>query len=152
MKRSNISVFIGFVALVSANIMVRNVTADAPPGRYVILGDGTVYDTKTLLTWQQDVPATMYNWAEGNTACMNPGLPGTGWRLPSSKEIQTLADEGAMTVPYVDANAFPNTPLGWYWTSTQLWNNPDTAWAAVFGDGAIGVRFTDTTGFVRCVR
>ena len=39
--------------------------ANAPAGRYTTPASGTVYDTKTKLTWQQAVPTTTYTWGPG---------------------------------------------------------------------------------------
>ena len=72
--------------------------ANAPPNRYTVTNGGTatgtVYDTFTGLTWQQAVPTSTYTWSAAITYCSSntAGLPGTGWRLPKLKELQTIVD------------------------------------------------------------
>jgi hypothetical protein len=60
--------------------------ANAPAGRYTI-AEGTVYDTKTMLTWQQTIPTRQYYWADAKTYCgsatVSSALGGSGWRLPT---------------------------------------------------------------------
>jgi hypothetical protein len=110
---------------------------------------GTVLDTKTTLTWQQAVPAQM-TWANGNTYCQknSDGLPGTGWRLPSIKELQTIIDETGD--PALDATIFQGMP-GKYWSSSPQPHNT-TAWYLVtFGDGSVYTEDGTLTMYVRCV-
>src|ERR1700683_1138102 len=82
------------VVLAGVGLAVRRVAADAPAGRYTI-ANGTVYDTKTRLTWQQGVSSTVHTWAGGASYCTGNvgGLPGTGWRVPSLTELQTIVDD-----------------------------------------------------------
>ena len=60
-------------------------SGNAPDNRYTV-ASGTVYDTKTKLTWQQVVPWTTYSWADAKTYCAGLSLAGTGWRLPTVKD------------------------------------------------------------------
>src|SRR5258706_11285535 len=71
----------------------------APAVRYRI-ANSTVYDTQTKLTWQQAIPKSLYAWADAKTYCSALSLDGSGWRLPSINELQTLVDES--TNPAID--------------------------------------------------
>jgi hypothetical protein len=98
-----------------------DVRANAPAGRYTI-SNGSVFDTKTKLTWQQVVPAeTLKTAADAQTYCAGLGatLGGTGWRLPTLKELYTLIDYSQATAPHIDPTAFPNTPTDWFWSLSK---------------------------------
>ncbi len=123
--------------------------ATAPPSRYTI-ANGTVYDTQTKLTWQQEFPTSSFTWADAKTYCSNLSLDGTGWRLPAINEIQTIVDES--TNPSVDLAAFPMTPSDYFWSSSIVVEDPTRAWTCFFTNGST-YSFTMTTAKnVRCVR
>jgi hypothetical protein len=149
--------FLAAVAVVVA--LTASADASAPAGRYVVTsggtGNGTVYDTKTKLTWQQTVPSTAYTWANAKTYCAGVGasLGGTGWRLPTCKELQTIVDD-SQTNPSIDTTAFPSTPAAWFWSSSPVAGSPSYAWLVNFNNGYtynFYDGFTDTLS-VRCVR
>jgi hypothetical protein len=124
--------------------------AGAPAGRYTV-GADTVVDTVTTLTWQRNVQAaTYYNWADAATYCGALSLSGTGWRLPTMKELQSLVDFDTYS-PAIDGVAFPATPSSSFWSSTMF--NPTYAWAIDFNDGSTS-HVTDVAYGcnVRCVR
>jgi hypothetical protein len=125
--------------------------AAAPAGRYVI-GEGTVYDTRTNLTWQRVVPAAMYDQADAASYCAALGLGGSVWRLPTMREILTIMDLSVGPPgPTIDATAFPDTPAGFFWSGTQYSGTPGSAWSAQFYYGfAYGNMVTDTS-YVRCM-
>jgi len=131
--------------------------AGAPAGRYVVAsgetGNRTVYDTKTKLTWQQILPSTEYTWANAKTYCAGVGasLGGTGWRLPTCKELQTIVDD-SWIAPAIDPNAFPSTPVTWFWSSSPVVGSPSIAWGVYFYFGYTGFYDTTNTYHVRCVR
>ena len=125
--------------------------ANAPAGRYTT-ANGTVYDTKTKLTWQQTVASGTYNWAGAKTYCAGLSLNGTGWRLPTIKELQTIVDD-SRTNPAIDTTAFPSTPADWFWSSSPLAGSSSYAWDVSFDFGFTG--YSDVSynyGNVRCVR
>jgi hypothetical protein len=130
----------------------KSADANAPAGRYTTTG-GTVYDTKTKLTWQQAVASGTYTWAGAKTYCAGLNLGGTGWRLPTCKELQTIVDD-SRTNPAIDTTAFPSTPSDWSWSSSLLagsFVSPE-AWFVYFADGSSSTRDVSNTGYVRCVR
>lgn len=124
--------------------------ANAPPGRYTILS-GTVYDTKTKLTWQQAVAPGTYAWANAKTYCTSLSLNGAGWRLPSAGELQTIVDE-TRTNPSIDPMAFPGTPPSWFWVSSPVAGVPSGAWAVEFNVGVTDTLLAAGANQVRCVR
>jgi hypothetical protein len=93
MRVSGVRIFGVIVILVL--ILSRSVDAGPPTGHYVVAaGSGTVYDTKSNLTWQQTVSSTAYTWADAKAYCAGVGtsLEGTGWRLPTIRELQSIVD------------------------------------------------------------
>jgi hypothetical protein len=124
--------------------------ADAPAGRYTI-ANGTVYDTKTKLTWQQAVTSTMYTWAAAKTYCAGLSLAGSGWRLPTAKELQTIVDE-SRTNPSIDTTAFPSTPSTYFWSSSLLVGSSSSAWLVPFYYGGAYDYEVSVPGYARCVR
>jgi hypothetical protein len=139
-------------------IALGRARADAPAGRYSITNDqtptGTVLDNQTGLTWQQTVPPTAYSWADAKSYCSanQAGLPGSGWRLPSPGELQSIVDDSRLD-PSIDPKAFPATPSDMFWTSSAYLPNPNNvAWGVPFVDGNIVYTAVDNSWRVRCVR
>jgi formylglycine-generating enzyme required for sulfatase activity len=141
-----------FLAAVAVIVVALTASADAnaPAGRYTTSG-GTVYDTKTKLTWQQAVPAGTYTWAGAQAYCAGLSLNGTGWRLPTCKELQTIVDD-SQTNPSIDTTAFPSTPASWFWSSSPLAGSSSYAWSVLFNYGGTGNGIVSSAGDVRCVR
>src|SRR5262249_40288984 len=131
--------------------------ANAPAGRYTVSG-GTVYDTKTKLTWQRTAPTTTYAWADAKTYCASAAtsaaLGGTGWRRPTTKELPTLVDHTQpATGSKIDQDAFQGTQGVLFWSSTPDASFPSLeAWAVNFGPGYSAVSGLTATLTVRCVR
>jgi Protein of unknown function (DUF1566) len=124
--------------------------ANAPAGRYTMSG-GTVYDTKTKLTWQQAVAPGTYTWAGAKAYCAGLSLNGTGWRLPTCKELQTIVDD-SWSNPSIDATAFPSTPASRFWSSSPLAGSSSNAWYVGFNVGYASYSGVSSTVNVRCVR
>ena len=137
----------------------RSVDAAAPAGHYVVTpgsgtGNGTVYDSKSKLTWQQTLSSRAYTLADAKTYCAGVGtsLGGTGWRLPTIKELQSIVDLSQPAAPYIDPNAFPSTPSNWFWSSSPLAGWFDSAWGVYFYYGYTGYLAVSVWYTVRCVR
>jgi hypothetical protein len=109
---------------------------------------GVVLDRATGLRWQETVDAGSYSWDEADAHC---AALGTGWRVPSVKELLTIVDDSAST-PAVDEVEFPSTPSGRYWTSSTIADDASRAWSVVFGFGQPVAIDVTTPGPVRCVR
>ena len=132
--------------------------AAAPAGRYTI-SVGSVYDARTKLTWQRSAPTTPYTWDDAKAYCasgsVGAALGGTGWRLPTEKELLTLVDYSVPPPgPTIDAAAFPGTPGDAFWSTTPV-TDPHSGgglWYVDFSTGhAIGYAVSPTS-YVRCVR
>jgi len=118
--------------------------AAAPAGRYSVT-TSTVLDNKTGLVWQRNIDITTQRTQdEANTYCAGVSLSGTGWRVPSIKELSTLVDD-TVQFPAWDKSAFPDTDNFYYFMSSSPGN------LQVFF--ALGTITSDrNTTYVRCVR
>ena len=91
--------------------------------------DGTVTDNKTGLMWSHcsvgqsgttcdDTQASTHNWQAALEQADSSALATfTDWRLPNVKELYTLLEMRCFN-PAINANIFPNTLSGNYWSST----------------------------------
>jgi hypothetical protein len=121
----------------------------APPARYTI-ANGAVLDQQTRLTWQQVIPTSLYAWADAKAYCAGLSLEGTGWRLPSINELQTLVDES--TNPAIDGATFPMTPSEYFWSDSPVVDDSSRAWTCFFSNGSTYGFSMTTPENVRCVR
>jgi hypothetical protein len=128
--------------------------ADAPGGRYTFPTTSTVLDTKTGLVWQRKVAATATSQATGASTCFNNpmALAGTGWRLPTAKELLTLLDFSRSNG--LDSAAFPAEPSGAYWSATKANAAGDLAWIVNFppSNSTNESAQASEAHLVRCVR
>lgn len=123
---------------------------------YTDAGDGTVLDNNTALVWQKTPPNERLQYADALAYCGDLTLGGrTDWRVPSIKELYSLADnrgellkpeEGTPT-PYIDTSVFdfyyPDGPMafaGQYWSATLYLKGPVQNGR---NQGAFGFNFAD---------
>ena len=125
--------------------------ASAPAWRYAE-DASTVYDNKTKLTWQKATNPTTEVWSSARSYCSNLGktLGGTGWRLPTIRELLSIVDFTAQP-PAID----PALPLSWaktMWSATTAAADSNSAWTVSFSAGATTTYVKNTLLYVRCVR
>lgn len=134
----------GLTALLGARIS----DAKAPAGRYTI-ANGTVYDTLTKLTWQQSTTLTTYSQSAAASTCAALVLAGSGWRLPTAKELVTIMDVGDPSM--IDTTAFQGDLTLPYWSSTAI---GQSGYQVTFDVNAPPVSYAppSTGNYVRCVR
>lgn len=99
--------------------------ASAPGNRYEI-GPDTVYDSRTLLTWERGTKPAV-------TLAQLPQACAQGFRVPSIEELQTLID--VASTQSIDALAFPDAVGDFYWSSTPVVGMDVTRWGGYFGGG-----------------
>jgi hypothetical protein len=123
MKRGRLAGFVVFgMALVSPAL------AWGPANQYATFGpdDVTIYDEGSLLTWQRASTAPTLTQAQAVSTCASLTLAGKAWRLPTVKELLTLAEDAphivyqsGMDVPLdIDSNAFYQTASACFWSSS----------------------------------
>lgn len=120
------------------------------PDTFTENADGTVMDSRNGLLWQQDVDAMTYNFADAQAYCAALSLVGTGWRLPTKAELESIVDFGRSNAA-IDPVAFPATPVAYFWSSSPYAVTPGNAWHVNFRDGVSGSGDSDENR-VRCVR
>jgi hypothetical protein len=132
--------------------------ADAPAGHYIVSGTGntaTVYDIKSKLTWQTG--GTLGTWAEGKAYCAGLGstMGGTGWRMPTFKELMTLLDLSQTRFTSNDLKmdpVFPFSGTGGHWSATLDAKDKSKAWNINFFYGDTYTYGITNTNATRCVR
>ncbi len=157
MVKSELGVRHGVVSLLVVAglvVVVHRATANAPAGRYTVTST-TALDTRTGLTWQLAAPTAQPDWSSAAAYCTNdtPQLAGSGWRLPSLTELQTIVDDsqpsGSVTI---DPTIFLGQPAAPFWTSSPDVNSPGQYWFVDFSSGFTASALATTPTYVRCVR
>jgi len=121
-------------------------------------GDGTVTDTASGLTWQQEDSGSGLDWEDALAYAEDLELADyDDWRLPDVKELQSIVDytrspsatEAAEKGPAIDTDYFDITELasgttdydpdyGYFWSSTSSYFSPQDpgyyyGWYVAFG-------------------
>jgi hypothetical protein len=140
-------------ALATAALLLASATAQAQAqaqaqARYSYSAAGDeVTDTQTGLTWRRcsegqtwsggTCTGTIATYTHEQALARATSQAGTaGWRLPSVKELSSIADK-TRSNPAIDTTAFPATPSDWYWSSTPYAGHSGYAWYVGFGDGSV---------------
>jgi hypothetical protein len=135
-------------------LLIPSAVANAPADRYTTT-ELTVYDTKTKLTWMRTVPTISYTWANAKIYCESPivsySFGGSGWHLPTVKELMTLVDYARAMAPLIDP-FFTDTPADLFWSATPLASSTGSAWYVSFNDGSVNYTSIITEHNIRCVR
>jgi hypothetical protein len=146
--------WVGIAVSLAVMAVASSGHASAAAGRYTV-SSGTVLDNETGMTWQQTISGGAYTWSAAQSFCASLNLNGTGWRVPSVKELMTLVDfsvvpgSGSATI---DATAFPSTPANYFWSSSIYALDSSSAWLVYFYGGGTNVLDVSGTYGVRCVR
>jgi len=115
---------------------------------FVDNGDGTITDQSTGLTWMQADSGTGLNWEEALNYCESLDYAGiSDWRLPNSKELQSIVDytrspdttNSAAIDPLFQATLLPEgvnnsgeANYAHYWSSTTHLDGRDLGSRAVY--------------------
>lgn len=123
-----------------------------PTNRLVALSGELVHDTLTNRVWQQQASATTMSLADAQTYCSSAG---SGFRLPTLKELLSIVDRTVLDGPPIDQAAFPNTPALGFWSSPPCAGSFCQGWGVSFDRTSGGTFFyggLTSTLEVRCVR
>jgi len=134
-----------------SGLAVRCVHGAIPlPSQHYEIASGVVTDNATKLQWQQALGSSQMTFAEASAYCQSLNLNGSGWRLPSIKELQTIVDRKRVG-PSIDPFVFSQTPGLVFWSSSPAaGGNP---WGVHFGIYGVTVNKSTAPDFaVRCVR
>jgi hypothetical protein len=110
----------------------------APPGRYIVGGDGTALDARTTLTWQREPDSTLLTYQQAADYCNSLAIGRGGWRLPKVSELLTLVDP-TRSNPVVDSNTFTIRQPGLFWSAS-----PDTG--SSYGTVSLASGFSGSSG------
>jgi hypothetical protein len=101
---------------------------------------------KTGLTWERVLSGTALTWANAGTYCSTLEVDGSGWRMPTSKELLTLVDFSVVSpAANIDHVAFPATPAEFFWSTPS-------GRGLGFNGGFVAAVTIPGTANVRCVR
>ena len=123
------------------------------PGKPPTIDPRITHDAATGLDWQTvPFPARM-TWDQAEEACTALRLGGhDDWRLPTRAELLTLVDDTRHD-PAIDTEAFPDTPLAWFWTATPYAEDPSgCVWIVSFDLGGSFCGARDSHNRARAVR
>ena len=121
---SNPAMYVSFVdgssGLCNEQVNVRCVRGSRcyPSSRFGVLDGGLVRDALTGLVWQQQESASTMTWADAQSYCLSLVSGGSGFRLPTLKELDSIMDLTADSGPTLDRTAFPYTGTDTFWTSS----------------------------------
>jgi RNA polymerase sigma factor (sigma-70 family) len=124
------------------------------PEGYTNLGNGTVRDNVTCLTWQRTPAPATYTFTQAKAYCAGLTLAGGGWQLPTRIQLMSIVDP-AHSGPAIDSTAFPGTPAQYFWTSSPWFvtTPPLHAWIFNFYEGMESNAALETGAYqVRCVQ
>ena len=91
-------------------------------------------------------------WTAASTYCASVG---TGYRLPTLRELASIIDLTVTSGAKIDPTAFPNTPVDTFWTSSGYAPSvvPDQKRTLDFATGRSGWEDgTRVSHRIRCVR
>lgn len=136
---------------------------DMPSPGLIVIQNGTVKDEATGLMWKQCAEglggigcarggADTLSWKSALGRGRSSRFAGySDWRLPDREELLSLIQRRCQGMD-IDGVAFPNTPPGWFWSSTPATYYPGSAWRVHFGNGNIDYGIKSDSAFVRLVR
>jgi hypothetical protein len=122
--------------------------------RFVGALDGTaVLDKETGLVWERSTSATVYNWLDAQSICVQAGIGGRrGWRLPTIDELASLVDPTQNNPALPSGHLFTDVYAAYYWSSTAKASDLNYAWSVVFSNGVVFSFAKSSSYYVRCVR
>lgn len=118
-----------------------------PTPRFTDNNNGTVTDNLTGLLWLKNANAFgQQNWfaaldtangcANGQAGLTDGSVAGA-WRLPNTRELESLVDRSVHSPALPLGHPFTNVQPGSYWTSTIKASGDHLAWALNISDGSM---------------
>lgn len=142
---------------------------DTPTSRFMMDGNnGTVTDGRTSMVWLRcalgqmwngeacEGVAKVYSWHEARAAIEKINATGgygghDDWRLPLVPNLASIVDRRCLN-PRINAEVFPATALGPFWSSMEKMGAPKFAYVVDFGAGNAGPLSKENKAHVRAVR
>lgn len=151
-----------FITTIQAEQVCHDAVAPTTPdSRFQDNRNGTITDLATGLLWKQCVEglngtncttgrAQTLTWQQALERAEEADVTGSDWRLPNKKELASLVERSCYS-PSINARHFPNTPSGWFWSSTPHIGLPNDAWYISFSSGSGYSGHKDFNSYVRLV-
>src|SRR3989338_2695223 len=123
-------------------------------GAFLSSSSTQIKDMITGLIWQRSYGSSK-TWSATAAAgsaqeyCNTLTLGGQFWRLPTAKELLTLADFTRTSVS-IDLDVFPGTPASAFWSSTLVPTYDALKWAVNFTCGELLHNDISTPHNIRC--
>lgn len=147
-----------------------NILATAPDSRFQYNGNGTVTDLSTGLIWKQCAEGlsgdgcttgspNTFTWQQAlQHAEAHVFADSSLWRLPNKNALASLVEQRCYD-PAINSRFFPNTPSGWFWSSSRRAQSSTFTWYVGFYagdvdfyDGRVNPYDKDRQKYVRLVR
>lgn len=146
-----------------------------PTSRFEVnVKQGTVFDTKTKLTWKICAEGTDYLYGEEKASSRRKEQPysnghctedvkftwdfaakslkdNTGWRLPNIDELKSIVEKRC-TEPSINLQVFPDTQALTFWSASYDPGDTDYAYNIYFGRGLVGNDLKINAFYVRLVK
>lgn len=138
---------------------IPNEPLTRPDSRYEAVDDkgAQVKDLETGLVWQRCVMGQKWDGkaCTGDPVAQDWNLAtktvsGTGWRLPTQKELEGLAEKSCFDLA-LNQTWFGSGPSGWVWTATDM-GSPDGAVVVHSGSSLIANLVKKIPLFIRWVK
>lgn len=125
--------------------------------------DGSIHDKDNTYRWGGITAIGLeHTNAEGiyysdwdilvNGSNAGDGLCGyNNWRVPTVAELSTIVNKDTFN-PAIDTKYFPNTVLEWFWSSSPIVNDANSAWIIHYIFGYSTFNHRGHNGHVRLVR
>jgi hypothetical protein len=145
--------------LASKALWAQAVCPSWPMGERFALNGAEVTDKRTGLVWARCSVGQSWNGSTctgsvsslTHEAALQHAAGQGSWRLPSVKELASLADRGC-SYPAIDVTAFPGAPSVKYWSSSPHVGFFDSAWVVSFDIGSARNNSRNEYEAVRLVR
>ena len=142
----------GFSTITLSEECYNSPKSETPSKRFEGKAPGTVFDTKTGLTWARcalgmkweegrckNLPSRM-TWNEADAVALEinqkNGYAGfSDWRLPTHEELSSLTEKQCYK-PATNYEIFPDTPSTGFWTSSGDSRYGQSAWLVYFRNGS----------------
>ena len=135
-----------------------------PDENFMIVQEGTLLGKNTGLVWMRcslgqswdgescQGQGKLFTWIAALKAANHNQYAGfKDWRLPNKNELESLV-ELSCSLPAINATLFPQTPRGFFWSSSPYSGVADGAWSVDFAYGAVVASEKSGKNHVRLVR
>ena len=116
--------------------------------RFIEESNGILIDKLTGLLWQQTPSSTTMTWTAAMTYANDLVIGNySDWRIPNSKEIESLFNYGETDIAvWLNGQGFNNIQSLYFWTATNYMPDARYVWFISLLNGNVGDTFGNKTG------